>query len=307
MIQVRACTSLAYLACTFAVFIAVPCFSEPMKDTINHYFSVLQKDFNKCVSSSVCKKPRTSPVNRLFSATLKKHPAMYSLVRVNAKDVIINEVDRGALPKKVHKKIAKQAWYVAVEKNREYYGVMEENGKYFLLWAKSIISKKGFGGAVAVKIDLWDCFHSLTSESTVPFIVRINGKSLYSHKMKDDAIVQEEPLYIPGVANASLLSEKPVVAAAPAPAGPHSGEMLAASVRRDTGSQGASRTAEASIDTSEKIKSPAANPSKHRTLFIIVGIVLAVIIIILLVQFYTWLNHRFLMRSINREDPFIKR
>jgi hypothetical protein len=304
-IRPRLTASLVCFAGLFALFCPCSGFCEPIKDNINQYFQALQKDFEKIAANHACKKPQTSAVNRLFVSTLKKHHTFYSLVRVSAKGVLVNEVDHGEAPKKVHKKINKPDWYVSAANNREYYGWVEEDGKFLLLWARAIsLSKKRFGGVVAVKIDLWDCFHLLTGRTTDPFIIRVNGKGLYYHRLKEDAIVKEEPLVIPGVARASFLSEKSAATAALAAAGASAKETPAPSAGRDTGP---AATVQPAADTAAKDNSVAPKETKHRTLFIIVGIVLAVIIIILLIQFYTWLNHRFLMRSINRDDPFIKR
>lgn len=290
-----------YIMLTMTLFASAPCFSETIKDTANNYFRALKKDFNKLVANQAIKNPRTSPVNGLFVNALKRHLPITTLVRVNAKGIIINEVVRGEIPKKkISRKIGKEEWYAFVAKNKkEYFGFTEEeNGRYYLHWGKPVLlAKKRFGGAVAMKIDIWDCFHMLSKETTDPYLVRIAQKSLYSHKWKNEAQFVEEPLAIPGIEKATILFERPAAAT-------HAAETLAASVQRDTSAiAGAAASSKASADSLKaKSKKASSKQSINRMVVIIIGIIVVLILIVLLIQFYVWLNHKFLMRSINKSD-----
>ena len=278
------------------LFVAAPCFSESMKDTANTYFMALKKDFDKLVKKPILKNSATAPVNKLFVTSLKKHQPINSLTRVNAKGIIINEVLRGEVPlKKVNKKIGGQEWYAAVAKTKkEYDNVVEENGRFYILWCKPVVStKKRLVGVIAVKIDVWDCFQLLSKETTAPYLVHLEKKSLYSYKWKNESSYFEEPLTIPGIDKITFLTEKPVVAS-------HAVETLDVSVQRVAAV--ATAPTQVAAEKPVKVQKKPSTITKKRMLVIIIGIVVVLLLIILLFRFYIWLNHKFLMHSINKPD-----
>jgi uncharacterized integral membrane protein len=267
-----------------------------MKDTANAYFSVLKKDFDKLASSKAIKNSRTGPINGLFVASLKKHLPISYLARANAKGVIISELVRGEmLKKKVHRKVGNEDWYSFVVKNkRAFNGISEENSRYYLTWSVPLVgAKKRSTGVMVEKIDLWECFHMLSKETTAPYLVRLEKKSLYSHEWKNESGFFEEPLTIPGTERITILTEKPVVAS-------HAAETLDVSVQRVTSV--AAAPAQVTAEKPEKGQKSPAKTAKNRVLVIIIGIIVALLLIIFLFRFYTWLNHKFLMHSINKPD-----
>jgi hypothetical protein len=285
---------LGCLALALPLLVSVPCFSESMKDTANTYFAALKKDYDKLAISKAIKNPHTDPINKLFVASLKKHLPISYLARVNTKGVLINEVVRGQIPqKKVHRKVGKEEWYSFVVKNKKAFsGISEENGRYYLIWSKPLLgAKKRSAGVVVEKIDLSDCFNMLSKETTAPYLIRLEQKSLYSHKWKNDSSYLEEPMTIPGIEKITFLTEKPVVAS-------HAAETLDVSVQR-VNSVPAS-PAPVTVEKPEKVKKKPAKITKKRMLVIIIGIVVVLLLIILLFRFYIWLNHKFLMHSINK-------
>jgi hypothetical protein len=276
------------------LFLAAPCYSQSMKDTANTYFAALKKDFDKLAKNPALKKPKVSPVNGLFVTALKKHQPTTSLVRVNAKGVIVNEVIRGEVPlKKVNKKAGDLEWYSTVIKSKkEYDTVTEENGRFYLLWSKPLMgAKKRVTAVVVAKIDIWDCFQLLSKETTSPYLVRMEKKTLYSHKWKTGSNYLEEPLEIPGIEEITFLTEKPAAVRA--------GETLDVSVQRVVP---AAPEAQVAPKAPDKNKKKGLSLTKNRKLLIIIGIVVLIILIILIVRFYVWLNHKFVMHSINKPD-----
>lgn len=291
----KACV-LGCLALALPLLVSVPCFSDSLKDTANAYFAVLKKDFDKLAANKAIKNPRTGPVNVLFAASLKKHLPISYLARANTKGVIINEVVRGEKPrKKVHRKTGKAEWYsFAVKNKKAFSGISEENGRYWLTWSKPLMgAKKRSAGVVVEKIDLSDCFQLLSKETTAPYLVRVGQKSLYSYKWTNDSSYLEEPLTIPGIEKITILTEKPV-----APA--HAAETLDISVQRVNAVPAA--PTQVTPEKPVKAKQAPAKISKKRVLVIIIGIVVVLLLIIFLFRFYMWLNHKFLMHSINKSD-----
>ncbi|HEX7511011.1 MAG TPA: hypothetical protein VF335_06905, partial [Chitinivibrionales bacterium] len=107
-----------------------------------------------------------------------------------------------------------------LKKHTEFSGLikLEETGRYYLLWAAPVIGKDKKGkdivdGAVALKIDLWDCFHKYANNTETPFLVRMGKLHLYSNKWKDSIAYKEDALSIAGVKKISVRYPKD----APAP------------------------------------------------------------------------------------------
>ena len=200
--------SLAALVC----FLAVPLLAagEPsaLKLGIDSMFIRFQKDFDKVVASSAIKKKAVDPVNRLFFNFLKKHQPYYSFLRTNQKGIVVNEVIRLVeKPSTKKQDVSKEAWFKRVSTKMEPFQdclFQNETGRYHLFWVAPVISKgktgkEAFAGAVAVKIDLWDCFHQFSKDQDIPFLIKMDKKSLYSNKWDNNAPSAKEPLVVPGV------------------------------------------------------------------------------------------------------------
>jgi hypothetical protein len=287
---------LGCLALALPLLVSVPCFSDSMKDTANAYFAVLKKDFDKLAANKAIRNPHTGPVNVLFTVSLKKHLPISYLAKANTKGIIVNEVARGEKPKKkVHRKTGNAEWYSFVIKNKKAFsGISEENGRNYLTWSKPLLgAKKRSAGVVVEKIDLSDCFHMLSKETTAPYLVRLQQKSLYSYKWENDSSYLEEPMTIPGIEKITILTEKPVAAS-------HAAETLDVSVQRVNAVPAA--PTQVTPEKPEKAKKAPVKISKKRVLIIIIGIIVVLLLIIFLFRFYIWLNHKFLMHSINKSD-----
>ncbi len=287
--------ALALVGAGLFMFSAMPSFSDFSKDASDNYFASLKKDFDKLVANHALKNPRAGSVNGVFVMSLKKHQPIAYLARVNAKGMVLNEVIRGEVPKKkVNRKIGDEAWYSFVMKNQKpFYGFVEDNGRYYLVWADAITAKKKTAFVIGSKIDIWDCFHKLSNDIPQAFLVKIGAKSLYSNKWKTGVTSQEEPLEVPGVDKISLVTEKPAAAARAA-------ETLAASVQRDTSALAAVPAGQSSSLGSASEK--PVQPHKHRIIVILISIVVVILLIFLIFRLYAWLNNKFLMRSINKPD-----
>jgi hypothetical protein len=287
------------LAAICLLSIALPTLPEPIKEASDSYFAVLKKDFDRLATLPFIKNPRTGPANGVFVSALKKHQTVSYLARVNSKGIVVNEVIRGEVPdRKVHRKLGDAEWYSFVVKNHKpYCGFTEDNGRYYLVWSDAVVLKKRVAFVIGSRIDIWDCFRKLSNETQQAFLVRIGAKSLYSNKWKTESSFLAEQLEVPGADNITLLTEKAPVAAKVA-------ETLATSVTRDTSASGPSGQSVSGItqNSASAIAANKAHPSKHRTLFIVLAIVAVLLLAFLVFRFYVWLNHQFLMRSINKPD-----
>ncbi len=203
--------------------------SSPLALGLDSIFITMKKDLDDMAASPLIHGKSVSSVNSYFLKTLKENQPFYSFTRVNHSGDVVNEMIR-LVEKTDDKKqnLAKELWFKqAGKRHAEYSGMikLEENGRYYLVWAQPIIDKneKGkeqFEGALALKIDLWDCFHKFANTVETPFLIRIGRLHLYSNKWKDTIAYKEELLKVPGAKSVFVRYPKDMtaIAAAPAPA-----------------------------------------------------------------------------------------
>ena len=200
--------SLAALVCFLAVPLQAAGEPSALKLGMDSMFIKFQKDFDKIAASAAIKKSAVGPVNRLFFNSLKKHQPYYSFLRTNQKGIVVNEVIRLVeKPSTKKQDVSKEEWFKRASTKMEPFQdclFQNETGRYHLFWVSPIISKgkKGketFAGAVAVKIDLWDCFHQFSKDQDTPFLVKMDKKSLYSNKWDNNSPSAKEPLVVPGI------------------------------------------------------------------------------------------------------------
>lgn len=189
----------------------MPAAASSLKEDIEQYFVKLWQDFDKVATSSSIKRTSLSYVDRYFISILKKNQTFYTFIKTNSKGVLINEVVRGEKPERKFRDVGTQRWYYyASKKYKDYHGFLrDKNGRYYLFWAKPVLKTtrsgvKKFIGAVALKVDIWDCFHKFASDVDKPFLIRLGRKSLYSNKWKKEVDFKEEELEIPGVKRVSV-------------------------------------------------------------------------------------------------------
>jgi hypothetical protein len=279
-------------AAAFAVLFCLRLGAQDLKTDFENYFVEIKDVFNNIATSSSIKKTRLSSIDRYFVGILKRNQVFYSLIKTNSKGIIISEVIRGETPARDYRNIASQQWYrYIVRTGNDYHGFLEEKGRYYLFWAKPIIltarsGKKNFSGAVAVKIDLWDCFHKLSVNKEQPFLVRLNRKSLYSHKWQPEFQAQEENLDIAGIDRISVLSE-------PRAAVPESIDSVA------LGLKAPDVAAEAGTDEAQF---PVSFDIKSYMPIIVAAVVLFVILVLAVIRLLIWVRYKRLENKIDKES-----
>jgi hypothetical protein len=272
------------------------------KDTIDRYFADLSREFDKIAANPHLRTARPRVIDSYFLGHLKRRQPLFSLTKITAKGLIACETVRGTVPpRRTKKSVAKQDWFPAMVKSpAPLYKLTEDNGRFYLVWTKPLLGPHNrFAGAVIAKIDLWDCFHSVSQQTSIPFLIRLNGKSLFSEKWKTTASYTEDALSVLGVETISVLTLRPETATT-------ADSQNAAFRARDTGAVGA--VAPTLLGNKQKQTSSDVW-HRYKPFFIFGGIVVLFIIVFLLIRFYLWLNRVFTMRNIDRDDddPFGRR
>lgn len=294
----------------FVLCIMMPAFSSSLEENIEQYFVDLWQDFDKIATSSSIKKTSLSYVDRYFVSMLKTNQAFYTFIKTNSKGVLINEVVRGEKPERKFRDVGTQRWYYSVSKKyKDYHGFLrDENGRYYLFWAKPILKmtrsgEKKYIGAVALKVDLWDCFHKFAADIDKPFLIRLGRKSLYSNKWKKGSDFKEDALEIPGVKRVSVRFVESGAEQMPtdSPTFAVAEDTIKEEIKPET------KTVETKAEIkSQSKKTPTKGFSKtKKTVFII--IVIAIIILILyLSKLIVVFKDRRLRKRIDKEDNLLK-
>jgi hypothetical protein len=179
-----------------------------LKIALDSVFVGIETDFDKIMASPAVAKNTAAAENGYFFTMLKENQVYYSFLSVDKKGFTITEVIRMVEnPDMKKRKVTGEAWFKDVSKRLKKYTSLikqEETGRYYLFYAAPLISKNKrgkdtFAGAVALKIDLWDCFQKFSKSTSVPFLIRLKRMTLYSHLWSNDIAYKEEGLKIAGI------------------------------------------------------------------------------------------------------------
>jgi hypothetical protein len=266
-------------------------------ETVESYFADLREDVVEVAETPAIKGTRLRSMDRYFVRALKSHQVWYSLIRTNSKGKVISEVIRGKTPEREFRDVSRQRWFVKVSRTHEgYNGWFKEGetGRYYLLWCEPVLKGRRFLGGVAVKVDIWDCFHDIGREVRYPFLVRFEGINLYEHIWESVDQWESEELEVPGADNVAIRYEEqpaePIVADS-APAAAAGTDKASA-----TGPAGASARA-GKKSAKPDIGSILTNPVAVGIALVALGVVL-----VLVIRLYSQVQHIRLMRKIDKSD-----
>ena len=195
--------------------------ADSLKADIDAYFSGVRAAFEDVASATVVQQVDASAADRHFVNALVKYPAMTTLLRANAKGVLVNEVVRGKRPQRVYRNVAAQRWFVEAKGWRPYDGaVSEKESAMLLLWARPIVVAKPsgarrFAGAVAVKVDLAECLRTVTTVYDRPFQLLVKGQVFFAHRWEPAERTHVASLQIAGLDDAQIVVPYPVAVAPP--------------------------------------------------------------------------------------------
>lgn len=197
------------LMCLFITGICVISNAETtsIQVEMNKYYENMDESFSRICKSSALKSTGLSAAEKLFVKELRKNLSYYILVRTNSKGKIISEAVRGKKVERPNTSAEREKWFQVVKKTKEpYYTLIrdDDRGRYYLIWSKPVLKNNVFVGAVTAKIDLWDSFYEFSNSVYYPFLIRLNGLRLFSHKWNNDFTHKEERLSIPGVNRISV-------------------------------------------------------------------------------------------------------
>ncbi len=160
---------------------------------MEQYFSQVQDEFDEISSSPILRSNKLSTTNTYFIKVLRKAPHIRTVLRVNSKGMVVNEVTRGQKPlKKPYRMVDRQRWFVELKEGQKpFYGFKKIKGQPYLFWANPLYltTKSGeikFTGAVVAKIDLKGQLFEFAQIFQKPFYLKGLGGDLLHYKWDEN-------------------------------------------------------------------------------------------------------------------------
>ncbi|MBD3345773.1 MAG: hypothetical protein GF401_11990 [Chitinivibrionales bacterium] len=182
---------------------------ENFPEAVDSYFSNLDSYLEK-ISQSKAMRSRVSTGDNYFLKEAQEHPEIHTFIRTNSKGKIVNEVIEGEVAEKDYRDISNQSWYdETVGDLKPYYGRLKSGNDHYLFWTQPIKlqTRSGgvrSGGAVAVKVDLKDCFDLIARKTDKSFAVRYDNSTIFTHEWDNSGISKTIQPEIQGVPDLSI-------------------------------------------------------------------------------------------------------
>jgi|GEM_PF-1489562 len=211
-------------------------FGQTGSSLLERQFIAADSSIADIVNRSETRMKEIAPAESLFQAALAGRPEFLCVLRTNSKGLIVNAISREDESPARMDDVSGNAWYsVPLKTLKPYYSALlpgQGNKHYALYWSRPIRVKNAmgllrFGGVVAVKINIAECFKRFAAVYGEPFQILLDGKEFYYRAWDPAAPFEEKTIRIPGV---SGLTCKIVVKNAPA--APVSGNDTAASAAK---------------------------------------------------------------------------
>jgi hypothetical protein len=280
--------------------------TDSLVTTMEVYFSTLKKDFNQRATSSIVKTRRVSQLRRYFAQIMKKNPSVASLMKVNARGMVMYERVRNQNHPVKKRSVAKRQWFLKTAKGLKEYDflIKDKKGRANLLWSIPLLREgrgsRSFDGAVVAVIDLKNCFHTIAKRGAQPFLVRLNNKNFYEHSWKDKIIFVENHLNVPGVENIIVRYQKSdvsVVQQAELPQKSRAENLTAPSM-------GSIATHASDSSRVKPMLSSLFSGKKNMPVIVSLIILIVVVAVLLIIQITDRINRRRAAQSSDKWDRF---
>lgn len=212
------------LSCALLLLATAVAFGQSPTRTVEGFFTAYEDYFKKLAADETVVKGSVAKVNAIFRTALGEHPSLNTLMRVNSKGRVINEIKRSGKPGKANRSVARQKWFAAATKKMEpYFGHLRPSrGPATLFWAFPITMARTTGeirsaGALLCKIEVPAAFKAASANLNVPLSVDWDGTTVYAKNggAPDDA--KRTILGIRGLMDCTLRLGDPAAAAAVTP------------------------------------------------------------------------------------------
>jgi hypothetical protein len=288
-----------------AVFLT-PAYSstDSVLATTEAYFSFLKDGFNQCAASSIVKNARSPQLRAYFSGIMKKYPTIQTLMRVDAKGIVVCECIKGEKHAVKKRSVAKRSWFLKTAKGFKEYNCMvkEKNGRSLLYWSIPMLRDGAgpgrFNGAVVAAIDLKGCFRAIAMAGAQPFLVRLNNINVYEHAWKNKMIFVETRINVPGVEGITIRYQKSNVSIMSQTETPHQSnpETLAL-----TSAASSARSASDSSKAEHKVSAVSA-AKKNMPIIVSLIVLIIIVMVLLIIQIVDRINQRRTTQSLDKFD-----
>jgi hypothetical protein len=173
--------------------------------SLQRQFDTLDMIFSRLPVMPEVRMKEVAPMNRLFSELLAQHPEIAAAVRTSSKGVVVNAAGQDSAAFGVGSDVSDSAWFGVPKKtSAAWYGKLtKDNMRSSVVWSRPVIvasalGRTRFGGIVAFKIDVTQCFKRFASQMQGAFAILLNGKPYYYLAWDDAVPFSESQILLPG-------------------------------------------------------------------------------------------------------------
>jgi hypothetical protein len=153
-------------------------------EAVDSYLDEVHGALDELSQSSALASANLKRANAPFQETLDAYEGIISLMRVNSKGKVANEIVRNGRPGRRFRNVARQSWFSHTARLNNYYGYLKRrDGDIELFWCFPIkLSSGRFGGVVVAKIDLEQTLEAAANKASKPFRVLFEDKPFFAHQ-----------------------------------------------------------------------------------------------------------------------------
>lgn len=215
--------SLKYLVVLIISFAVIALHGEGTEDVFTSaitYFVDCDLAFSS-VSQQISKVSKLNTTDKILVEFISNNPQFEYLLRTNSKGKIISKVTGNKVAPRDYRYIGKQTWFKVMELSKKpYYGSIKQKRGMYLFWNKPLLvySRNGsrFGGTIAAKINLKNCFSDIADQTKSKFRVMYRKKTIYSNIGENTKGLIKNTLAVYGLPGMTI--EYRTAKATPAPA-----------------------------------------------------------------------------------------
>lgn len=199
------------LAAALTMVVAGASYAKDPAARIEAHFDGLKEQFKELSMRSQLAKGGVKTGDRVLAREMRETPSFHSLMRVNSKGKVINEVVREGNPGEKFRDVSNQKWFMSAgPRMKSYYTYVRRSDEpHRLFWARPLALKTRSGefrsaGALVAIVDVDAALSQVDSKLGTPFRLVYEDKVLHSHKWDKGLSAQTRTVELPGMSEVKL-------------------------------------------------------------------------------------------------------
>ncbi len=236
-----------------AAFFVVWAESDETTAAVAEHFDALHTTIAQLAESDALASANIKRAVAPFKKTMSSHASVTSMMRINSKGKVVNEVVREGRPGRRFRNVSRQGWFTETARLNNYYGYLKRrDGDFELFWCFPIVlSGNRFGGALVAKIDMKRALKTVAGEIDKPFRVVYEKRVFFAHEWNKSGETATKKLDVRGTEDLKFYihAKKAEALAASGDASGKTDGQPAQQVKQTTDAQAAAQAANAKGET----------------------------------------------------------